>query len=304
MKLDAVLLTLVVVFSLGCSTNTSEDGNQVPGDADLQGDTTPDVSLETNPPDSADETADTTGVSDDRDSVFDSQETEDDGPVIRLIYLVPSDRTEQASYITVLESAARHLQRFYLDEMGNGKTFRLHDPVVEVFTTTHTAEWYSRNIEEVYGSWDDAMSDGTALTGGGFNDPENLWVFYIDADNGCGQAGGAAINGVAVLPANDLRGLAGEELNPTCPDDPPFWYDYPPCRWVGGLGHELGHAFGLPHPPGCDDGLPTCDEDALMWTGVYIYPDTYLRNEEQSVLDTSPFFDVRVAVPTFDCDEL
>ena len=30
-------------------------------------------------------------------------------------------------------------------------------------------------------------------------------------------------------------------------------------RWIGGLAHELGHALGLLHPPGCEEGLASCD---------------------------------------------
>ena len=58
---------------------------------------------------------------------------------------------------------------------------------------------------------------------------------------------------------------------------------------MGGLAHELGHALGLPHPPGCDEGLPTCDHPALMANGYEAYPDTYLRDDEKAILRSSPF---------------
>ena len=72
-------------------------------------------------------------------------------------------------------------------------------------------------------------------------------------------------------------------------DDCGIEYRFPPTRYVGGLGHELGHAFGLSHPPGCDAGLATCDQNALMWAGYASYPNTYLRTDEKQILLASPF---------------
>jgi hypothetical protein len=132
------------------------------------------------------------------------------------------------------------------------------------------------------------VADAFGLTGGGFFDPNNIWVFYIDSDPACGQVTGAT-SGVAVLPANDLRGLAGEPNIPPCPDDLPDTAGV--CRWVGGLGHELGHALGLPHPAACEDSDPTtiCPSDALLWLGYITYPNTYLLDEDKAILRSSPF---------------
>ena len=45
------------------------------------------------------------------------------------------------------------------------------------------------------------------------------------------------------------------------------------------------YCFGLPHPPGCEQKLPSCDQGALMWGGYSAYPDTYLRADEKQQLD-------------------
>ena len=62
---------------------------------------------------------------------------------------------------------------------------------------------------------------------------------------------------------------------------------------IGGLGHELGHALGLPHPPGCDPWDPmTCDDLealSLMHDGYAPYPDTYLLPDDKEILIRSPF---------------
>jgi len=228
------------------------------------------------------------------------------GPEVRVFYLVPTDRSENAEYTQALGRAIRHLQRFYLDQMGNGETFRVHEPLVEIVRTGHAADWYAvtaRGGEARSGWWwGNVVEEGFSLTGGRFDDPNYVWIYYNDSDSACGQTGGAGTSGVAALPANDLRGLAGMNGIPTCPDDPPFWYMQPPCRWVGGLGHELGHALGLPHPPGCDAGAASCDSAALMWLGYGSYPTTYLRSDETTVLDRSPFFAPRGAAPPSDCN--
>ncbi len=86
---------------------------------------------------------------------------------------------------------------------------------------------------------------------------------------------GRAIPGFAYLPEDDLLGLVGK--HPTQKD---------PVRWVAGMGHELGHALGLPHPRDTKKHY-----DALMWAGFYgKYPDhCYLTDEDKAILARSPF---------------
>ena len=62
--------------------------------------------------------------------------------------------------------------------------------------------------------------------------------------------------------------------------------------WAGCMGlsiliHELGHAFGLPHPTDTEKYA-----DAIMWLGIYgKYPDkTYLTDDDKKILRRSPFF--------------
>ena len=211
--------------------------------------------------------------------------------VVRVVYLVPTDRTARPDYVDRVDAAIQHLQIWYRDEMGNGTTFSLNKRVVEVVQASHPAAWYSATGTRDYTLWfwDNVLADAFALTGGRYFDPNNVWVFYIDSDPACGQAVGAAA-GVSLLPANDLRGLAGEANIPPCAGDPPDSAGV--CRWVGGLGHELGHAFGLPHPAACEDGDPitVCPNDTLLWTGYTTYPQTFLLESDKATLAQSPFF--------------
>jgi hypothetical protein len=219
---------------------------------------------------------------------------------VRVVYLVPSDRTIRQDYVSAIQSAIVHLQAFYQGQLGSGFAFSLHSPIVEVFQTSHAASFYSTggNATQI-GFWNSVLGDGFALSGGGFNDPNNRWIYYVDADPICNQVTGGT-SGVALLPANDLRGLTGQPNVPPCTGQQPDLNG--PCRWVGGLGHELGHAFGLPHPPGCDQG--TCTEFArrsLMYLGYIEYPNTYFLDEDKSALLATGFFSVLSPLQSPDC---
>ncbi len=225
--------------------------------------------------------------------------------VVRFVYLVPVDREFRPCYQAAIEKAAEHLQVWLARQMGEGTTFSTNEPIVEVVQTAHPADWYASNAAGANPDlwfWFNALADGFSLTGGEFDDPQYRWVFYLDADPACNQLTGAAA-GVALLPANDLRGLTGQQNVPPCPGQTPDNGGL--CRWIGGLGHELGHALGLPHPAACEDYDPAtpCPADALMWTGYAIYPETHLLPEDQTALSASPFIgsvDISSALP-FDC---
>ncbi|MEJ1238423.1 hypothetical protein WBG78_09850 [Chryseolinea sp. T2] len=210
---------------------------------------------------------------------------------VRFVYLVPSDVAVKPTYTQSIKNAARHLQQWYRDQLGGNKSFRMTDKIVEVHQSTHPSSWYATNPDADWAGewkfWFNAVNDAFSLSDGRFEDPDNFWVIYVDALPLCPMQQGGGLNGVAAMGANDLRGLTGQPWIPICDEIIP---DYSPCRYVGGLGHELGHAFGLPHPAGCDDGQPVaCDYNALMYTGYVNYPSTYFSEGEKATLRTSPF---------------
>ena len=213
---------------------------------------------------------------------------------VHVVYLVPSDKTYRADYARATERAIRHLQIWYRNTLGTGETFTITSPVVSVYHTAHTSDWYNTNnpAQGATTFWFNVLADGFALTGGGFYQPNDVWVYYIDADPASGQAvGGAA--GVALLPANDLRGLVGQTAEPV-------------CRWVGGLGHELGHALGLPHPAECDPvQTADCPIYALMFYGYTTYPSASLTSSDKQMLSQSAFFSpIAVTGTMFECSSL
>ena len=232
---------------------------------------------------------------------------EDNKKYVRFVYLVPSDKAVRPEYKLSIENAARHLQLWYKGQLGNNKSFNLTEPIVEVYKSSHNTNWYSTNPDADWAGewkfWFNAVNDAFALSGGSFNDPNNFWIIYIDALPACPMQQGGGLNGVAAMGENDLRGLTGQSWIPICNEVIP---NYSPCRYVGGLGHELGHAFGLAHTPGCDDGQPVaCDYSDIMFTGYIDYPNTHFSSNEKTILNSSPFINtVNIKECHIDCTDL
>ncbi|MGH7623987.1 MAG: Ig-like domain-containing protein [Gemmatimonadaceae bacterium] len=197
------------------------------------------------------------------------------GPRVHMIYLLPSDVAYDPLVALGMDHAIRHLQIWYQRQMANGKTFAIDDPVVTVLQSTHPASYFATS------SFSRAPAEVFAATGGHFNDSTAVWDIYLPVVTD-GQGG---TQGVALLGDNDVLGISGEDTG-----------GYTIARWVGGLGHETGHAFGLPHPPGCDAGEALPDCSSLMYLGYLTYPDTFLPEADKTQLNAGPFFRTSVAV--------
>ena len=201
---------------------------------------------------------------------------------VRFVYVRPSDRPFRADSLSAIKTAALNVQSWYASQLS-GKTFSIEGGAVTTCTLPQPASFYAVD------SWSKVTSDiqscqpvtsGSAIT---------TWVLYADVNHSCNAAGrlGASLPGLTILPAQDILGVSGLPVVNECGDA----NTAPLNRWYGGLGHEMGHAFGLPHPPTCDatGGGPTCDTKALMWAGYADYPNTYFRSDEKTILYGSPF---------------
>lgn len=196
-------------------------------------------------------------------------------PSVRVVYLVSADRQERADYKATIEMAILDIQKWYRKQM-NGRTFRLNEPIVEVLKSNQPAKWFTGTPIPGVGEGDwgfqHTLSEIKRLLPNESIPGNYTWVMYSDGPGSSGRGGGQ----ICYLPEDDLLGLTGR--HPTQRDIP---------RWIAGLGHEIGHAFGLPHPKDTNK-----DADAIMWTGIYgKYPDqTYLTSEDKAHLRKSPFF--------------
>lgn len=194
---------------------------------------------------------------------------------VRFVYLVSKDRKHNPAYQKGIEMAARSIQGWYKKQM-NGFTFKLNNPIVEVAYSDKNADYFysnPRKEEKRFWGYRNTFDEVQRLLGVKNFDANYIWVIYSDGPGNQGMGG----SGVCIMPEDDLLGLIGKH-----PEQPEI------NRWIAGLGHEGGHAFGLPHPKDTQK-----DADAIMWTGIYNgkYPDIcYLTEEDKSILQKSPFF--------------
>jgi len=202
-------------------------------------------------------------------------------PSVRLVYAVPQDRSFRSDYSAAIAAAFPDIRSWYREQM-DGLTFTLYRSTPEYCTLPETADFYRLD------TWTRTFNGVQTCLPIEYNSPEFRWAVYADVEHECDAPGriGAATRGVTILGSGDLEGLIGNIVVNDCGKVE----DMPVERYVGGAAHELGHTFGLPHPPGCVDGSSWCDYSSLMWMGYRLYPHTHLREEDKAVLRASPFF--------------
>ncbi|WP_419934159.1 hypothetical protein [Candidatus Palauibacter sp.] len=219
---------------------------------------------------------------------------------VRVVYAYPADKYFRWQYGAAIDSSMNEIQAWYAEEL-DGTTFALYGERVETCQLAEPERVYADISREQGDAWmwrmymllfDHLEPCLGERPGFGGEDPSTIWMLFFDIHEACNityPALGRASWGVALLGAWDLEGLIEAE-DRLCDRG----NSYARKRWVGGQAHELGHAFGLPHPPGCDAGLPSCDSAALMASGSYSFPDTYLRADEMRHLRGTGLLEYRL----------
>ena len=204
---------------------------------------------------------------------------------VRVLYAIPSDREFRADASEAIANALVDLQSWYRRELG-GLTFSIYETTPEVCRMSEPEAYY-----ESGNAWARVVEGVQPCAPVQHGHPDFVWVIYPDVEEACDEPHelGAGGLGLTILP--DIEGITnpGKDFY-RCGEQ--SYFD-PIGRWIGGLGHELGHALGLPHPPGCDPWDPaTCDDLealSLMHDGYAPYPDTYLLPDDKEILIRSPF---------------
>lgn len=203
----------------------------------------------------------------------------DDGssnrPTVRLVYIVPQDRSINQSYNEVIASGAKSIQKWYGDQLANGKNFHYTTGNVEVLKSSHPAAWFNAANNTTSGSdnnfyfFNNSKSDLKSLLGQTYDTSKYAYIVYVDAP---GKWGFKEKN-IAIMPEEDLLGLTGKMASQPNPN-----------RWIGGMAHMFGFTMGLP-------GGTQADGNTLMKPfGFNNFPNVILTQSEKEILNKNPFF--------------
>ncbi|WP_373991326.1 DUF4214 domain-containing protein [Duganella sp. BuS-21] len=204
---------------------------------------------------------------------------------LQYIYAYPTDRTYNAGWSRALQASAAHLQQWFKSQLG-GPTFTVQSVEPKICQLPGaSAAYFDTN------TWSTVAKDLRDYCGVDYSRTDTDWIVYADVLHKVDTPGrlGAGAIGLAMFPRQDLEGMGGA---PCVVSDEGVTYCFDQIRWSGGGAHEIGHTLGVPHPAGCDGGLPTCDSyaaNSIMWTGYTIYPDTYFVPEAKTILLNSRF---------------
>ncbi len=192
---------------------------------------------------------------------------------VTALYLVPSDQDLDVEGLAWYEAAVDDVRGFY--ELQSGLTFDFN---IQVVQSAHPAMWFE-------------CDDGDTCWG---RLHDQLWELHypLYADNTCflvAQQGNGAhwaaamdpltFGGLAQVGADAFQQMVDSDCAPgVCPQG-----GQDGDGVTGGIAHELGHAFGLPHPP---ETLP--NRAFSIMAEHWHYPDNGFFGAEVELLRNHP----------------
>jgi hypothetical protein len=183
---------------------------------------------------------------------------------VRVFYLYPSDVTFDPKYPDGIAKVMVDAQAFFKKSLG--KTFSLNDPIVEVVKGEKPRTFYE-NTSTSWGDkyyWSIQNMVNELVRRMGVTYPDSRWMIVGEVSAEGDGAGGAGNSGWVMLSGHDADGAAGYPANSN--------------RWVGGMVHELGHAFQLPDSSSTDG---TC-----MSASFYQYPNcVFTQNQKDRIFN-------------------
>lgn len=191
-------------------------------------------------------------------------------PYSVVAYLItPTDKSFNPDYYRAVRSAIVDVQSWYKNQMGDNKTFTLNPVIIDTLTGLHPSSWFnSNNGDSLYNgtvayAFYNTKYELKQLLGSKYDSAHNVYFVFVPAD----FPDETVPRGVAAEGLQNLEGLASRY----------------PDSWRGGVGHALGHAFGL-----TEVAVP--NPDGIMSEGFTKYPACVLKPAEKDSLNISPFF--------------
>ena len=228
---------------------------------------------------------------------------------IQPILFIPSNLTADPASLPAIDNTMQELRSWYASQLS-AKTFNV-SPAIEV-TGQYELKHYCPNTTvdtqciqvpgEVGADPGDINNVLADLSAQGHSIEENviLVIFWV---GGYGYAGGAKWtdrSGMAAVGDWAIDGILGKYESGTatsnCNHSSSAQIICRKNAQIGTIGHELGHAFGLPHPT--DDSSQPGDPNYWLSTLMAVswdYPDVVLidssANPEKTTLLNHPFFE-------------
>jgi hypothetical protein len=152
-------------------------------------------------------------------------------PGVRVLYFLPIDRPWTQSKEDLIVQASRDVQTWYAHHTDDGRTF-VWGGNVERVSGSQASSYYNADL------WGRVLSE---LSSRGYPIWQAQTVFQVWVDGAGRWAGGSTFHDWAGVSMLGAEGFIQVGCVPTHPSN---W----PCTPAGAMAHEIGHAFGMPHP--------------------------------------------------------